>query len=186
MVKLVTDRLVLRPLEIQDAQAIASEINDFEIARNLARVPFPYERHHAEDFIAWTRTLDARSKVFAVEKKTEPGALIGIVSYEWSDTKQNAEMGYWLARRVWGIGIATEAGHAAVTHAFDSVGHTELVSHVHADNIPSHRVLTKLGFEDQGMVKHFSTAQNAIVPAIAMQLSRLRWQARNASFRTPA
>ena len=37
-----TDRLVLRPAELHDAQAIADGLSDFEVTRWLARVPYPY------------------------------------------------------------------------------------------------------------------------------------------------
>ena len=52
-VTLRTGRFILRQPQLGDAEAIARYLNDFEVAGNLARVPFPY---HLSDARAWLRT----------------------------------------------------------------------------------------------------------------------------------
>ena len=52
---LATDRLILRPLVPEDADALHRLVNDWEVARNLAVVPFPYPRKLADDWIQSTR-----------------------------------------------------------------------------------------------------------------------------------
>ena len=47
-----TRRLLLRPLTMDDAGALAKLINDREIARMLARVPHPYGLADARAFIS--------------------------------------------------------------------------------------------------------------------------------------
>ena len=48
-VPLVTERLSLRPLQADDAAALHRLVNDWEVAKTLARVPFPYPRELAMD-----------------------------------------------------------------------------------------------------------------------------------------
>jgi [ribosomal protein S5]-alanine N-acetyltransferase len=175
MPNLSTMRLLLRPLQHIDAATIAREINHFEIARNLARVPFPYELKHAEEFIAWQATLDSNSAVFAVEELARPDQLIGVVSHEWSDAKQNSELGYWYAKHAWGKGYASEAAAAAVRHAFEVANRAVLISCYHNDNPASGRVLEKVGFEATQQCNHFSVAQNRDVPVTNMTLTKERW-----------
>ncbi len=175
MTKFLTERLLLRPLKLDDAKAIVQEINKFEIARNLARVPYPYERKHADEFITWANGVDRKSSICAVAWAATPSALIGIVSYEWNETKQDAELGYWYAESVWGKGVATEAATALVRHAFESAGHPKLVSCYHDDNDASRRVLEKVGFTAVMKCNHFSVAQNREVPTTNMALTRTAW-----------
>ena len=54
-VPLVTERLKLRPLQADDAAALHRLVNDWEVAKTLARVPFPYPRDLADEWIASTR-----------------------------------------------------------------------------------------------------------------------------------
>ncbi len=175
MTIITTERLLLRPLHKRDATTIAREINHFEIARNLARVPYPYELKHAEDFIAWQANLDARSAVCGVEEVRNPGLLIGVCSYEWSEAKQDAEFGYWYARHAWGKGFATETAKVLVRHAFESASLPKLVSCYHNDNPASGRVLKKAGFMATQQCTHFSVAQNREVPVTTMHLTREIW-----------
>jgi RimJ/RimL family protein N-acetyltransferase len=63
----------------------------------------------------------------------------------------DVEVGYRLARRAWGRGIATEAASALVDHAFSRLALPRVVAVVYPDNLPSRRVLAKLGFVSDGM-----------------------------------
>src|SRR5262245_457057 len=63
---------------------------------------------------------------------------------------EDVEVGYRLARRSWGQGIATEAASALVDHAFVRLAVPRVVAVVYPDNLPSRRVLAKLGFTPGG------------------------------------
>jgi RimJ/RimL family protein N-acetyltransferase len=74
----------------------------------------------------------------------------------------DVEVGYRLARRSWGCGLATEAGAALIHHAFAALALPRVVAVVYRDNHPSRRVLSKLGFAHDGLreyrgarVEHF-------------------------------
>src|SRR5262245_38042385 len=63
----------------------------------------------------------------------------------------DVEVGYRLARRAWGCGIATEAASALVEHAFSRLALPRVVAVVYPGNLPSRRVLAKLGFASDGV-----------------------------------
>ncbi len=46
---LATERLILRPLAPEDAEAMHRLVNDWEVTRNLSVVPFPYPRELADE-----------------------------------------------------------------------------------------------------------------------------------------
>lgn len=170
-----TARLRLRPLRESDAEVLVRELNDFAIARNTARVPHPYHRSDALEFLAFAQTPPPRSRISGVEEKAAPGRLIGVISYEWSESKGDAELGYWYSQAVWGRGIGSEAGRAMVDDAFSRKAHTRLVACHHDDNAASARILGKLGFEWVGPCLSYSKAQQREVPVTNLSLSRERW-----------
>lgn len=65
-------------------------------------------------------------------------------------TGQDVELAYRLVRRVWGQGIATEAGAALVDYAFRTLCLPRVVAVTYPENAASQRVLTKLGFAAHG------------------------------------
>lgn len=56
------------------------------------------------------------------------------------------EIGWRLAKSHWNKGFATEAAKAVVQHAFDVLQLKEIVSFTVPDNVPSRRVMEKVGF----------------------------------------
>jgi 8-oxo-dGTP diphosphatase len=172
---LETPRLLLRPLTDADAGVLVRELNDFAIARNTARIPHPYHRSDALEFLAFAKAPPPRSRIAGVEEKSAPGELIGVISYEWSEKKNDAELGYWYSQRVWGRGIGSEAARAMADDAFAGEGHERLIACYHNDNAASARILGKLGFEVVGPCSSYSKAQGKDVPVTNLSLSRARW-----------
>jgi RimJ/RimL family protein N-acetyltransferase len=176
-----TERLMLRPLGESDIDPMVEALDDFDISRNLARVPYPYHRDDALDFLSFVSSNDKQSHFSAICKRQTPKVLLGVISYEWSEEKRNAELGYWLSKPHWGQGLMTEAAIAVVKHAFTENHHPELVSCFHDDNPFSGRILSRVGFERVGACNHFSKAQGKELPVTNMRLTLDRWlQMKNA------
>jgi RimJ/RimL family protein N-acetyltransferase len=173
---LYTERLVLRPLTRADGPAIAAEINCYDISKNLSRVPFPYSLADAEAFLSWAEGLDHRSAFRHIALKQEPALLIGLISYDWVEESQQAELGYWLVQKHWGKGLMSEAARAMVAHAFSSGGIEQLGSCYFDENPASGRVLAHAGFAATGACAQFSRARNTEVPVTMMALSRVAWE----------
>ena len=170
-----TGRLLLRPLRDDDAITIATLINDYEISKNLARVPFPYTLADAGEFLAWLKTCTMQSRFSAICLKDSGDSLQGIISYEWSEAKQNAELGYWLVKDHWGKGLMSEAARAMVNHAFGVAGVDVIVSCYFDENPASGKVLRNAGFKTVGACLQMSKAQGREVPVTNMRLTRERW-----------
>jgi RimJ/RimL family protein N-acetyltransferase len=157
---------VLRRPERRDAAAIAVALGDNRVARMLARVPQPYDLKDAEE---WLASLDANPNdlVFAV---AIDGRLAGIVAVE--DRAGAMTLGYWLARRHWGGGLATRAVRECLMAHFGAGGGGDVASGVFADNPASLRVQEKLGFTVTGRGELFSLARNRMVTEIRTSLTR--------------
>jgi [ribosomal protein S5]-alanine N-acetyltransferase len=176
-----TERLVLRPLRDDDGPEIAAKINSYDIAKNLARVPYPYTLEDAEEFLNWARELDERSAFRVISLKEEPETLIGLISYDWADDKQRAELGYWLVQDQWGKGLMTEAARAMVDLAFTATDLTILGSCFFDENPASGKVLAHAGFEVMGPCTHFSVSRGQEVPVTTVELTREQWRMKKAA-----
>jgi RimJ/RimL family protein N-acetyltransferase len=176
-----TTRLLLRPVVKSDGPAIADKINNYEISKNLARVPFPYTLADAEEFFAWAERLDHRSAFRVISLKTSPTELLGMISYDWMEDKQTADMGYWLVPEQWGKGLMTEAAKAMVEMAFTVSDHDSLASCFFNENPASGKVLSRAGFQVTGTCSQFSKARGMDVPVTMVQLLREDWRTKKAA-----
>lgn len=168
MMALVTPRLVLRPLQLEDAHWIARESGRPEVARNLALVPEPNPALGVELFILSSRAREANlgDRVRAVCLR-EGEAPIGIIGASprgegcWS-------FGYWYGPAYWGQGFATEAGLAMI-EGLRALGAKQLIAGFFSHNVASARVLSKLGFERNGRDEaEFCTALLSRQPHVGM------------------
>jgi RimJ/RimL family protein N-acetyltransferase len=132
-----TERLILRPLTPADTATIAAALADWDVARWLTRVPYPYGPAEAQAFIAANRD---RSDVWAIADST---GLVGIVGMQRA-------FGYWLARPAWGRGYATEVGRAVLARHFAETPAAPVLSGHLIGNQRSAHVLGKLGFRITG------------------------------------
>jgi RimJ/RimL family protein N-acetyltransferase len=178
---LETERLLLRRLSPDDGPEIAVKIDNYAISKNLARVPFPYHLSDAEEFLDWAFSLDHRSAFRVIALKHQPAVLIGLISYDWMEDKQQAELGYWLVPEHWGKGFMTEAAHAMVELAFTVSGLDELGSCFFDENPASGKVLAHAGFVVAGHCAHYSKARGADVPVTTVHLSREMWRNKKAA-----
>ena len=83
------------------------------------------------------------------------GALIGFAGLQRMEGGPEVEIGYYLGRRAWGRGLATELAHALVERAFGELELPRLVAVVRPENEASKRVLAKAGLHPEGLEHHY-------------------------------
>jgi 8-oxo-dGTP diphosphatase len=150
---LATDRLVLRPLVPEDADALHRLVNDWEVARNLAVVPFPYPRQLADDWIRSTRhsLADGSGYQLAITgREGEHEIMVGVVGLRVDAGQRCGRLGYWVGRRFWGHGVATEAAGRLTRWALANLDLDRLEAGVITDNPASAAVLRRIGFRETG------------------------------------
>lgn len=167
--RIVTPRLVLRPLGREDLAPMVEMIGDYEVARWLRVVPHPYTRADGDEFLARLEESDVLAGL-GIECD---GAFIGVVGI------MDGGLGYWLGRAYHGRGYMTEAAGALVDYHFEHGAHEGLASGYFRGNAASSGVLEKLGFVHTGEAERVvSQAQGAEVTLMKMVLDRRDWEAR--------
>jgi RimJ/RimL family protein N-acetyltransferase len=168
---LKTGRLVLRAPRLADAKAIVALIGDRRVAENLSRVPHPYSRADAEDFIATANSApdELNFLISTPDGDVLGGCGIGV------RREPEPEIGYWLGVPFWGNGYATEAVRAVLDHAFADLGHETILGAARVSNPASRRVLEKCGFQWTGVGLYRVRALNSSAPVDRFRLDRGLW-----------
>jgi 8-oxo-dGTP diphosphatase len=155
-VSLRTERLTIRPFRAEDAAALHRLVNDWEVVKNLARVPFPYPRDLADEWIAstWPRIEAGEAWDLAIvgeEKGKE--VLVGAIGLTMQRKSREAELGYWVGRKFWGHGVAPEAARRLLDWAFANLELDCIEASALVDNERSAAVLRRLGLRETGKAR---------------------------------
>ncbi|MCD0446189.1 GNAT family N-acetyltransferase [Glycomyces sp. A-F 0318] len=164
--ELRTERLLLRPLAVADAEALAAINADPEVMRYIGNGrPLTPEETEARTAKAAAHWDEHGWGVFAaVESAT--GAFVGwaalAVPSFLPEILPATELGWRVRRDRWGRGYAPEAARAVAGFAFGDLGLDRVVSCIHAENAASIRVAEKLGM---------SLERETVVPGVGVPCS---------------
>jgi len=170
---LKTARLVLRPPRQEDAAPIALYLNDFAVAGNLARVPFPYRLGDAQAWLASRHPgLPPSEANFSI--LCEGLGFVGHIGFHAGP--RGPVLGYWLGRPFWGRGIMTEAVGPSIAWFFTATGVGEIHSGVFHFNAASLAIQTRLGFVQTGRSSLLCLARGVEVEHIDTTLTLERFR----------
>lgn len=148
---LTTDRLWLRPLHPDDADAYLDMFRDphtMVFWSGAAITSLAEAQKMLKADLEWTASGDALCWAIALP---DSGKLIGKISlYLYSEQNRRAETGYILNRRHWGRGLMTEALGAVLDFAFDELMLHRIEADVDPKNSASLALLSKFGFVREG------------------------------------
>jgi aminoglycoside 6'-N-acetyltransferase len=144
-----TERLVLRRLRPDDADVVADDKNDPEVARYQDwDLPYPVDEIAAKITAYVQRPWPCPGSGLNVAI-VHDGALIGDFGVGWDGAGTEAEIGYTLKAEHHGKGFATEVV-GAVTDRLFSEGVERVTTSLDPQNLASIRVLKKVGFHREG------------------------------------
>ncbi|MDG4850674.1 GNAT family N-acetyltransferase [Peribacillus frigoritolerans] len=150
---ITTKRLVLRIFQKSDAVAVTKLCNNYNIYKNTLYLPYPYTiedalswiEHHLDNFYA------NKSYEFAITDK-ESGKLYGAIALSNNQKFNNGEIAYWIGKKFWGNGYATEAAQAILHFAFEEKQYHKVFARYFNSNPASGRVMQKLGLKKEGIL----------------------------------
>lgn len=158
--ELTTDRLVLRQIRDEDAEAYYRELSALPHTSAWLDSVGAQSVDKALHAIRSDNNNFARAKtVISWALSDADGKFLGVVRLFDIQLRSKAEIGYWLARDAWGKGLMTEATQAVVAFAFDQLGLHRLYATTHIDNRASQRVLEAVGFLKEGVLRKHERVQ---------------------------
>ena len=147
--QLKTERLILRPFTPGDLPKFAEIYADSEAMRYFSSPLTSVVS--AQWLTAWADKLARYGYAFAAVETRHDGQLIGMAGLsrleEGVPIAPCSEIGWRLTPSAWHKGYATEAARAWLNYGFDTLGLTEIFSYTPKLNLPSQRVMQRIGMQ---------------------------------------
>jgi RimJ/RimL family protein N-acetyltransferase len=142
-VRIETQRLLLRPIELSDVDEFVALHADPEVTRFIK----PLDRAAAKERLhrderEW---LERGHGLLAV-LDLKNGAFLGRCGLKYWSQFDETELGWVLRRSAWGRGYATEAGRACIEWGFSEFALPYLTAMTNTANVRSIQVAKRLGF----------------------------------------
>ena len=173
--ELRTRRLILRPITMEDAQAIFEYSRQESVGTNAGWKP------HAtleENRAVLQDVFVGKENVFAIVLQ-ENGKLIGSLGLVDDPKRENNRarmLGYALSEKYWGKGIMTEAVQTLLRYAFERQEIDLVSAYCYPHNRRSRNVLQKCGFEYEGRLRQCELRFDAkMMDLECFSLLRERW-----------
>lgn len=145
---LYTQRLVLRPLNMDDAPALATLRSMEEINRYIDRAPFISLEEARNQVTRLTNGIANGTNAYWVISFRNDSTLIGTCClFGFDNDKKSAEIGYELHPLQQGKGIAAEAVGAVIDYAVQRIGVKQLDAVIQPGNAKSIALIIRHGFK---------------------------------------
>lgn len=169
------NELTLRAIEERDAPVLLSMINDPELEHAVVGWSRPVS---AAEQAAWIAALPGENTVrWAVD---DGSGMLGTVSVSGIDWKnRTGALNVKLLARARGHGVATRAMALVIAYCFAELNLNCLSVSVLADNLPSRRLWSRLGFRAEGLLRQRVYKQGRFHDLQVMSLLREEYHAGN-------
>ena len=154
--RLETKRLILREWNKRDVNDIVEGLNDLEVAKWLAFVPYPYTKKDAEEWINFCikgakKGKNRDSYEFAIELKSEKKVIGGISLNRINKFQGTAGGGIWINAKYHGHGYGTEAFGERLKFAFNKLRLRRIENGFFKENKSSFKMQKRFGYKIEGI-----------------------------------
>jgi len=147
---LETERLVLRPVTLKDADSVFTYASNPNVARYVTWEPHSSVKE-TEEIISNFFLENYKKNIpepWAITFKDRREWVIGAIGCRYYDRDPECmELAYVLAEEHWGQGITTEAAKAVLPYIFEQYKPKTIVGRYVESNPASGRILEKLGMK---------------------------------------
>ena len=173
-----TPRLKLRQPCTDDVRPLLRMMQDQAVLRYFGVEPFKSERESLAQVAWYNRTFAESKGVWWIISEKDAGAYIGDVGFFKCEKRHaRAEVGYKLSPAFWRRGIVTEALTQVVDYGFVEMGLNRIEALVDPRNTASLRVLEKLHFGAEGIMREYEIENGAPVDLAMLSLLKREWPA---------
>lgn len=180
-IALDSPRLRLSPLTDADAEALFDIQSDPLVMRYWNHAPWT-DVGQARDAIAADHVARAAGQALRLGIREKGGArLVGTcLVFAFEAGSRRAELGYNLASHAQGQGFMHEALDCLVAHLFDELGLLRLEAEIDPRNAPSAKVLERLGFQQEGLLRQRWIVEGEVSDSALFGLLAGEFRAQNA------
>jgi ribosomal-protein-alanine N-acetyltransferase len=176
---LETKRLLLRQITLADAENLFSFFSDPQVMRFYDCEAFASIEQAIgiiQRFAEWFERQNGFR--WGIALKAEPATLIGTCGlFAWHKPYRIATLGYELTPPYWRRGIMSEAVGAIVAYGFRELNLNKICALVVTDNLASAKLLERLSFRKEGVMRQAQFVNGKYDDLIAYALLREEWTA---------
>ncbi len=144
-------RIVLRSWKDEDVSDLVEGLNNINVSKWMASVPFPYTEDDAKAFINYTKENDESKKMSLAIVLKENNKVIGGTEITNIDRRNGtAGGGIWLNEAYQKKGYGTEAFATRIKYAFETLGLRRIENGYYPGNEKSMKMQEKLGYKYEG------------------------------------
>lgn len=167
-----TDRMTLRPLEMDDAPAVLGYAADPSVSQYTL-----WSAHRdLEDSRTFIRWLTGSGVwCWALVPECEHAVIGMCFLHSIQRQHKRAEIAFNLARPYWGRGLATEAVRAVLEVSFSTYSFNRIEGNCMIGNVAAGRVMEKCGMSFEGVLRQFLFAKDAFHDARLYAILRDEW-----------
>ena len=146
-------RIILRSWRDEDIEDLVEGLNNINVSKWLAAVPYPYTKKDAEKFIVYAKQSERNSSdiMLAIVLK-ENNKVIGGTSIQGINKKDGiCTGGIWLNEKYQKNGYGTEAFSIRAEYCFEILGLRRLENGYFENNEKSKKMQEKLGYKNEGI-----------------------------------
>ena len=168
---ITTPRLLLRIVELRDLPALMAINGNRDVTHFL-----PYATWQAMgDALAWFERMagvmnTGTALQFVVVRQSDELPIGTALLFHHDEGSHRAEVGYVLGREFWGQGYMQEALQGLVSHAFGTLGLRRLEAEVNPANVASTKLLQRVGFRREGLLRQRWEAKGEPYDVVAFGL----------------
>lgn len=144
-------RILLRSWKEEDIEDLVEGVNNINVSKWLANIPYPYTKQDAKDFIEYSNMTNENNIMLAIVLK-ENGKVIGGTTIENINKKDGtAGGGIWLNESYQKNGYGIEAFCIRAKFCFEILNLRRLENGYFKENEKSRNMQYKLGYKDEGI-----------------------------------
>jgi ribosomal-protein-alanine N-acetyltransferase len=173
-----TERLIIRPLSESDAPDIYKNVKEYDIAKWAINIPHPYPKDGAIKYIKQTKELMKKGLSYELAIQIESTKeVLGVISLMKVDRRhKNAELGYWVGKKFWNRGIATEAVSKVMEFGFQMLNLERIYAKCFHNNEASRKVMEKVGMKLEGKFRHEVFKENKFIDTLYYGILKEEWK----------
>jgi len=174
---LQTNRYILRQLTLEDTDFVFQHFSNPQVTQYLMDEPPVADVEEAQTIIKFFKNPESKThNRWGIMQKADH-RLIGTCGFhKWDKAHLRAEIGYDLAPDCWGQGIMSEVLHTVIDNGFERMKINRIDAFVYIYNPPSIRLLQKLGFKQEGLLRDYFYLNGVFYDHFLFGLLRCDWQ----------
>ena len=142
---LSSDRLMLQPLEVRDAQALLGVFQNPDVRRYLLDDTLVDQEWVREEIASSQRRFTEGSAGLWAIRRASESTILGFVGFRHFFAPPRLQLLYGLLPEHWGQGLATEAAQMVCAYAFEGLGFDRIEAAMDTPNTASIELAKRLG-----------------------------------------